>query len=382
MSTTTATERLRGRRGRRVLVVFHEEVRGGATISVLRLVPELARRGWEMVFWTPRPSRLYDSLQAEGFVVRGAPRPIAYSAAALRLPPGPTKRAARTPHYLLDFARTVRELAPDLIHANSVTTLAEGAVARALRVPVLMHIHEMIGTSRKARASALAVHTISNELVAVSRPCANALTVREHRPRVVHECVPIPNQPSSGSDGPELVVGTVGVVSRRKGSDLFVEAAQLLGDEAGIRFEMVGAPTDPLDAAWATEVLARAAEVGVRHRSEADVQQMLEGWDLFVLPSRVDPFPIAMLEAMAAGLPVVGTEVDGIAEMLADGAGILCPAEDPEALADSIRVLARREAERRSLGEAARSRVASRYSLAHQVDGIDRAYRAALTSNG
>jgi glycosyltransferase involved in cell wall biosynthesis len=145
---------------------------------------------------------------------------------------------------------------------------------------------------------------------------------------------------------------------------------------------MIGAPTDPLDATWAGEVLGRAAEAGISHRSKADVQEALDGWDLFVLPSRMDPFPIAMLEAMAAGLPVVGTEVDGIAEMLADGAGVLCPGDDPAALAESIRMLANQEEERRRLGAAARSRVASRYSLAHQVDGIESAYLAALNADG
>jgi glycosyltransferase involved in cell wall biosynthesis len=175
-------------------------------------------------------------------------------------------------------------------------------------------------------------------------------------------------------------VGTVGVISRRKGSDVFVEAARIVRErDPGIEFRMVGSPTDPLDAEWAEGVLARAAEVGVEHVPRADVPAQLAEWDVFTLPSRRDPFPIAMLEAMGSGLPVVGSRADGgIEEQLAGGCGVLVEPDSPHALAEAILRLRESPAERRRLGEAARRRVAEAFTLEHQAEGIDRAYRSAL----
>lgn len=364
-----------------MLVVFHEEVLGGATISVLRLVPGLREAGWEPSFWVPRPSPLADELEERGLSVRGAPRPLGYSLPALRLPPGTKARLAATPGYLRAYASALRELRPRLVHANSLTTLAEASVARMLGIPVVMHVHEMLGGSPKARLAARAVNRIGSEVVAVSAACGRALATGGDSPRIVHECVPLPERPSAGSPGGDVVVGTVGVISRRKGSDLFVRAAERLAADPGIRFEMIGGVTDPLDAEWAADVLADARRAGVHHVERADVQAALDRWDLFVLPSRIDPFPIAMLEAMASGVAVVGARGHGgIEEMLADGAGALCPAEDPDRLADEIRRLAADPELRSARGDAARERVRGRYTLEHQSAGIAAAYEAATAS--
>jgi glycosyltransferase involved in cell wall biosynthesis len=98
-----------------------------------------------------------------------------------------------------------------------------------------------------------------------------------------------------------------------------------------------------------------------------------------VLPSRADPFPIAMLEAMAAGLPVIGARRDGIAEQVVPGAGLLVEPDDPRALADAIAWLAaQRGAVRERIGEHARARVADNFTLAHQANAMHDAYLATL----
>ena len=380
-STTTAeAESGPATAGRTVLVVLHEPVLGGATLSLLRLVPLLEARGWRFAFWVPWPSELYEHLAGGGRPVDGARRNLSYSLRALRLPPGPRARLASLPHYMRELARTVRSTRPALAHVNSLMTLAEGSLIRALGTPTLFHVHEMVRPSAKGRAGRLALRIVGTEVVAVSNACADRLTLGEWRPRVVHECAPIPAEaPSRGGRDGRLAVGTVGVISRRKGSDIFVEAARIVRErDPGIEFRMIGAPTDPLDARWAEDVLARAAEVGVDHVPRADVPERLAEWDVFALPSRRDPFPIAMLEAMGSGLPVVGTRVDGIEEQLAGGSGLLVEPEAPESLADAILRLRDAPAERHRLGASARRRVAEAFTLEHQAEGIDRAYRAAL----
>ena len=155
----------------------------------------------------------------------------------------------------------------------------------------------------------------------------------------MHEATPVPAEPVAIRSEPRpFTVGTVAVVSTRKGSDVFVDAASRLLREGdgGFRFEMVGDAHELIERNWALDLLREARSAGIEHIPSTDVLDRLRDWDAFVLPSRSDPFPISMLEAMASGLPVVGTRRDGIAEQIAAGTGLLIEAEDAGALADAI----------------------------------------------
>ena len=359
---------------RTALVAFHEEVPGGATLSAVRTFPHLAERGWRFVVWAPKPSPLADFLQDEGYDVRGGPRPIAYSLAALRDEPGARARVAAAPGYLRAFRRTVADVSPALLHANSLFTLAEATVARATGTPVLFHVHEMRPPGRKGEAGVRAAWRVASEVVAVSGAAARELAVGGRQPTIVHEGAIVPERPRPEPAG-DPVIGTVGVVSTRKGTDLFVAAARIAGAQRPqARFEIVGAPTDVLEREWAGEVLSRAADAGVRHAERADVPERLARWIAFALPSRRDPFPISTLEAMGHGLPVIGTAVDGIAEQLAGGGGILVAPADAGHLAAAMVALIDDPARRAELGRAARERVASRFSVAAQAEALAEVY--------
>jgi len=117
--------------GRRIAVVFHEPHLGGATRSVTRIVPILAERGWRFSFWCPRPSELFDHLAAEGHDVAGAPRMLEYSVRAWRVPPGPLARVRTLRPYFHRFRRFLNDASPDLVHANSIMTVAEALAARS-----------------------------------------------------------------------------------------------------------------------------------------------------------------------------------------------------------------------------------------------------------
>ena len=148
---------------------------------------------------------------------------------------------------------------------------------------------------------------------------------------------------------------------------MFVEAARRIREGLLSSEELVGRSGD--------SVLANARQLGIEHRAQADPLTELRDWDAFALPSRSDPCPIAMLEAMALGLPVIGSRIDGIPELVAPGSGILVPAEDPDALAREILALARSsEEERRAMGAAARRRVRDAFTLERQAEGLHRAY--------
>ena len=367
--------------GRTVLVVLHGEEVGGASLSVLRIAPHLASLGWRLVFWAPRPSDLFDEVSSRGLPVHGEPRPLAgYSWAAMRISPGVMGRVARAPGYFAGLRRTIRATRPALVHCNSMYTLDEAVLARACGAPVVFHVHEMVGDSAKHRIARRLLHAVGNGVVGVSQAGRRALSAPGHPARLVHECVAAPSSVPDRSKRTEPTrVGMIGVIARRKGPDLFVAAARLVREVTDqVEFHLAGAATDPLDRDWAERVLADARATGIEHVERAAVSDALAEWDIFVLPSRVDPFPIVVLEAMAAGLPVVGTRVDGIAEQLRGGTGLLVDAEDPQALAHAILSLHGDSALRHRLGAAGRRRVTEHFSLDRQAAGLSDAYRASL----
>lgn len=368
--------------GREVLVAFHEPILGGATLSVLRLIPLLEERGWRFSFWVPGASPLEEELRRRGYEVSGAPRTVSYSLRALRLPPGPRERLRAMPRYLGALRAYATARNPALAHVNSLTTLAEALVLRRARIPVVAHIHEMIAPTAKGTLARLGVRVAATEAIGVSGACAARLAIGDWHPHVVDEAAeyPVEGVARTRPEGEPPVIASVGVISRRKGSDVFVDAAALVREQRpDVRFLLVGSPTDPLDAEWAGGVLRRAAGVGVKHLDRADVPELLRSIDVFALPSRIDPCPISLLEAMGAGLPVIGAASDGIPEQLAGGeAGLLVERESPRALAEAmLELLADRE-RAAELGRRARERALGRYSLERQALGVEAVWLRAL----
>jgi glycosyltransferase involved in cell wall biosynthesis len=369
-----------GPKSSKIAVIFHEPVLGGATSSVLRIVPLLEQRGWEFCFWVDRPSELFDELAGRGYDVEGDRRLVAWSLPVLRLPPGPARRLASTPAYMRRMLAFLRDRRPALVHANSLIALPEALVAKRADAPVLLHVHEMSRRSVRGRiARRLAWR--ADELVAVSRASAAALARGGPLPRVVYEASPIPERPVSIRRSPQpFVVGSLGVISTRKGSDVFVEAAErVLSRTDRIEFRLVGGLTDLLEAEWGRALVARARRAGIVYAERVDTLAELHSWDGFVLPSRTDPFPIAMLEAQASGLPVIGAAADGIVEQVSPECGRLVEPGDADALADAIVWLSERSAEERAqMGAAGRRRVIERFTLERQAEAMDRAYRETI----
>jgi glycosyltransferase involved in cell wall biosynthesis len=144
------------------------------------------------------------------------------------------------------------------------------------------------------------------------------------------------------SDDAFLVVGC-GAVHPRKGPDLFVQAAREAAKRAGaegLRFLWVGGPqSSEAYLEWCRNDVAAAGLAGrVEFVGEVDdAAPFYDAADAFVLPSREDPFPLVVLEAMARGLPVVAFEgAGGAPEALAGGAGVTVPYLDTTEMACAL----------------------------------------------
>jgi glycosyltransferase involved in cell wall biosynthesis len=114
-----------------------------------------------------------------------------------------------------------------------------------------------------------------------------------------------------------------------------------------------------------------------------DVMEVLDAADVLLHPSRVDAFPGALLQALAAGVPVVASAVGGIPEIIKDGVdGVLTPPSDgPQALADALEPLLANAPRRRALALAGRARFERHFTARHWATRMRRVYEQALAAS-
>ncbi len=174
------------------------------------------------------------------------------------------------------------------------------------------------------------------------------------------------------------VIGTVGRLEVRKGTDVLLEAAARLWRNGlpELRLLVVG------DGPLRDELPALAARLGIADRvlmlgDRADVSDVLGALDVFVLPSRTEGMSNALLEAMATALPVVATAVGGNPEVVtAETTGMLVPPDDSIAMADAVARLVASPQDAARLGAAARAHVEAHYSAPAMVRRLEAVYAA------
>ncbi len=179
-----------------------------------------------------------------------------------------------------------------------------------------------------------------------------------------------------------LAVTTVGNIRRVTGHDLLIRAAaKIAPNYPGAAFSIAGGVLEP---AYFAELQALVSQFGLIGRfhfagAVSDLHVHLSSADIFVLPSRSEGFSNAIIEAMAAGLPVVATDVGGNAEAVEHGvSGMIVPPEDPDALAAAIAELLADPAHARAMGTAGKAIAEKKYSLNAMMDHIADAYRRLL----
>jgi glycosyltransferase involved in cell wall biosynthesis len=178
-----------------------------------------------------------------------------------------------------------------------------------------------------------------------------------------HRPVPNPSAP--------LELLTVARLFPVKGLDLYLRALAQLSD-LPLRARIVGSGSET----YRQQLLALVNELGLGDRVELsgaiDPEAIATTYataDLFVLPSRHEPFGIVLIEAMAAGLPIVATEVDGIPQVVEAGvSALLVPPEDVDRLAIALRTLATDPQHRLALAQAGQHR-AQRFGLEAGIQG-------------
>lgn len=189
------------------------------------------------------------------------------------------------------------------------------------------------------------------------------------------------------------LIGVVGRLNRMKGLEDFLHAARrIISAIPAARFVIVGSgntstDTSPGEDTYLEELRRLAADLGLADRViftgfRPDIPTLLPGLTISVLPSHSEGLSNALLESMAAGLPVVATDVGGTREAVTDGqTGLLVPPHEPDAVASSVIRLLRDPERAARLGYAGRARIHDEFSMSKMVAATEGLYQRLLAAS-
>jgi glycosyltransferase involved in cell wall biosynthesis len=290
----------------------------------------------------------------------------------------------------------------DLLHTNNTGCEESAVAARMARIPGILgtfHVDSTYDLEKKRSGSAHRVlECLSNrclhQAIAVSQATKRDWVRRTHL--AADRVVVIPNgidpqrfgrrcdratarRRLGLKDDGQLIIGGVGRLDQAKGFCYLLEAlARLAVHYPAATVVLAG------QGALRPVLAEQAARLGIADRVNwlgfcADVQAVYDALDIFVMPSLCEALPYALLEAMATGLPAVGTRVGGIPEVIVPGVtGLLVPPREPISLAEAIRPLLDSEDLRHRMGQAGRERVVHHFNEIDTVQQTIRVYREML----
>jgi glycosyltransferase involved in cell wall biosynthesis len=349
-----------------VALMAHTAQMGGAEHALLRLVESMDRSRWHpvVVFAEDGPAVQKLRLQSVETYVRpmdallsGTRKGSLSTMGCIR-----PRRIAGLVSHVIGTMRFFRERGVQIVHTNSLKAhVYAGLAARLSGIPLVWHLRDTIHRSYLPAASVRGMRLLGavlpDRVVAVSRSVAIDLLGKDPRRKstVVYDGLretdfgPCPSDcpgeargnPAAGAQIPTL--GMVGRITSWKGQHVFIEAAAFLKQRGfALRLEIVGAPLFG-EEAYRRELQSLVQHWGVEDRvtflgAVEDVPQRIRAWTALVHASiSPDPCPNVVLEAMAAGVPVVGSDGGGVPEILEEGRlGWLFPMGNASALADVL----------------------------------------------
>lgn len=330
---------------------------------------------------------------------RGGPLEAELAAQGVRLNGPAPASFLHWPRAVLQLARFLRRERPDVVHFFLPRPYVYGSLAAELAgqrrrimsrrsladyqaaYPLLRNLERMlhrrtlgvIGNSQ-AVVDQLVLETGDARKVAlihngIELPEPIAAAERQH----IRQALQVPDE--------TLVIAIVANLLAYKGHRDLLEALVLAQDELPQPWRVLAIGRDD---GIGAELKRQAQTLNISGNiswlgERSDVGPLLAASDMFVLPSHQEGFSNALLEAMAASLPAIATAVGGNIDAVRDSdSGLLVRVKDPRGLAAAIVRLAKDPALRRRLGDAARLRVAQRFSLDFCVEQYDRLYRALI----
>lgn len=293
------------------------------------------------------------------------------------------KTEALTNIGLRKIYRSLAGARPTLIFANAAPTLGFAVQAkRVLGIPLLLNMHELASTFFYTDAAQFARDSVAIDLLipgsqAVKAFCQTFCPVPNEKIRVVYDFTgdTTSGNTTASAIRSELgippgakVVGGIGAFNWRKAPDLFVQAAHhcQAASQQEVYFVWVGGDLTSMAFQEITYDLQRLglAEKALFVGAKSDLRGYYELFDLFLLTSREDPFPLVCLEAALQGSPTICfAQAGGMPEFVRDDAGFVVPYADTQTMGEQAAYLLNHEETRQQMGATAQARVENNHTI-------------------
>lgn len=387
------------RNRRTVVFIESASAMAGVQFSTLYLARKLDASRWRPIIVTPAEGDLNCACRAAGIAQEVVAHPRLLST-SVRL--GPNFRLPNVFAWVWNIVVMLRAVAlltsflrtasPDLVLTKGLAShFIGGFAARRLAVPCVWHVQDFISERTFGiyrRIFGLAARALPQVVIADGATIKRQLPTSMHsRVCVIHNGVDT-SEFSPGRDGARvrdelgiprdhLVIGHAGRITPWKGQHYLIEAfAQIAGAHQAVSLLFAGSPVFDHDA-YERRLRSMAAELGLQDRIKfagyrRDLPDVLAAMDVFAFTSiEKDTSPLALLSAMASGLPIVAFDIEGVEELVQRDELLLVPAADKDSLSQSLRLLISDGQLRERLARNARRAAKSKFNLDLYVNRID-----------
>jgi glycosyltransferase involved in cell wall biosynthesis len=295
------------------------------------------------------------------------------------------------PAVIIYLIKIIKNLQPEIIHTHLFQPRIYVAFAYLFykRGILITHKHSVVNPRKHHIFIFLEMLSIllSNKVIAISKSVKNSLTKYEFVPEnkifVLPNCIDYQKFNSAManriySKEKQIVIGTVGRLEREKGINYLLLAMKIILTRfPNAKLEITGEGSALNELKFLSNKLNISNSVIFFGKLDNPIPNYIR-MDVFVLPSVLEGFGLVLLEAMAAGVPVVATNVDGIKEVVIDGeSGILVLPKNPEAIADAVMSIIENPRLAKGLVEEGIKRAQS-FDIQEQLMKLDNLYTSLL----
>ena len=361
----------------RLLLLDQFSDMGGAQQCLLALLPAIAARGWQATVGLPGEGEMFVRVRSLGFetaAIDCGPYESGRKSAA-----DVGRFAAGTPRLVQQIRRLADRIDADLVYCNGPRLLPAAALA-ALARPILFHCHSYLAPGAARRLAGLSLRQMKARVVGQCEYVAEPWRryVGAERVSVIYNGVAGPAQAAARHSGATPRVGCIGRIAPEKGQLEFVAtAARIHQSLPACRFVIYGAPLfgDAGAAHYEARVHKAAAALPIEFPGWVDdVYHTMEQLDLLLVTSTgVEATTRVILEAFAAGLPVIAFRSGGIPEVIEHGVNGLLADSIDEMTQQSIRLLSADSQVRVDMSRAARETWERRFTLERYQEEMLRA---------